>query len=122
MRKTKTLTSLLLLAVFVTAIPALGHDRNWQTATFLGFNSADSGTATMPLGKGTVTLPIMSRNYWFRTEKLDYCLTFPSRLSGRVPDLTINGTVSIAIEGRHVYVRDDDGKQWKFSIITKVAH
>lgn len=122
MRKTKGPAIMLLLAVVVAASPAFGRDRDWQVATFLGFNSADRGTATMPVGNGTVTLPITSRNYWFRTDKLDYCLTFPARLSGRVPDLTINGTVNIAIEGRHVYVRDDDGKQWKFSIITKVAH
>jgi hypothetical protein len=111
-----------LLAAVSFAIPSSARDHNWQTATFLGFGSAQSGgSATMPMGNGTVTIPISSHNYWFRLENLDYCLSFPSRFSGRVPNLTINGKASIAVEGRHVYVRDDDGKEWKFSIITKVA-
>ena len=75
----------------------------------------------MPVGTGSATVLISTRNYWFRTDELDYRLYFPSRLSGRVPNLTINGMAKIAVDGRHVYVRDDDGKEWNFSIITKVA-
>jgi hypothetical protein len=112
----------LLLLLAVVPLSVVAHNREWRTATFLGFNSAQSGTATMPVGTATVTVPLRTRNYWFRTDELDYCLYFPSRLSGRVPNLTINGTTKIAIDGRHVYVRDDDGKEWKCSIITKVAH
>jgi hypothetical protein len=108
----------LLLSISLTAI---AHDREWRTAIFLGFNSGQSGTATMPVGSGTMTVPLSTKNYWFRTDELDYCLSFPSRLSGRVPNLTINGSTKIAIEGRHVHVLDDDGKDWKFTIVTKVA-
>jgi hypothetical protein len=75
----------------------------------------------MPVGTATVTVALSTRNYWFRTDELDYCLFFPSRLSGRVPNLTINGTAKIAVDGRHVHVVDDDGKDWKFTIVTKVA-
>jgi hypothetical protein len=72
---------------------------------------------------GWLQLPFLSlrETIWFRTDELDYCLYFPSRLSGRVPNLTVNGTAKIAVDGRHVYVRDDDGKEWKLSIVTKVA-
>jgi hypothetical protein len=75
----------------------------------------------MPVGTGSVTMPIKNRNYWFRTEKVDYCLWMASRLSGRTPNLTIHGTTKIAVEGRHVRVLDDDGKDWKLTIVTKVA-
>jgi hypothetical protein len=43
-----------------------------------------------------------------------------SRLSGRTPNLTIHGTTKIAVEERHVRVLDDDGKDWKLTIVTKV--
>jgi hypothetical protein len=109
------------LLVLLVSLSAFARDRAWRTATFLGFNAAQTGTATMPVGTGSVTVPISTRNYWFRTDELDYCLYFPKRLSGRLPNLTINGMAKIAVDGRHVYVRDDDGKEWNFSIITKVA-
>ena len=111
----------LLLLVFAAGLsPLLGSDRDWQTATFLGFSSGQSGTATVPIGTATVTA-LSSKNYWFRTERLDFCLYFPSRLSGRVPNLTVNGTTKISVDGRHVHVLDDDGKDWKLTIVTKVA-
>ncbi len=119
--KARLRAAFLLWLLAVVSLSALSHEREWRTATFLGFNAAQTGTATIPVGTGAVTVPISTRNYWFRTDELDYCLYFPSRLSGRVPNLTINGAAKIAIDGRHVYVRDDDGKEWKFSIITKVA-
>lgn len=106
----------------MVSLSAVAREREWRTATFLGFNVTQTGTATMPIGTATVAVPISTSNYWFRTDDLDYCLSFVPRLSGRVPNLTINGTTKIAVNGRHVYVRDDDGKEWKFSIITKVAH
>src|SRR5258708_29197915 len=85
----------LLLSISLTA---LAHEREWRTAIFLGFNSGQSGTATMPVGSGRATVPLSTQNYWFRTDELDYCLSFPTRLSGRVPNLTIHGTTNIAIE------------------------
>jgi hypothetical protein len=112
--------SLLFLVLLVT-VPSLARDRDWQSATFLGFSSSDGGTATMPVGTGSATVPIKNRNYWFRTEKVDYCLWMASRLSGRTPNLTIHGTTKIAVEGRHVRVLDDDGKDRKLTIVTKVA-
>lgn len=62
-----------------------------------------------------------SENLWFRANGLAYCLHFPGRLSGRIPNLTVNGHTKIAIEGRRVHVLDDDGKDWKLTIVAKVA-
>ena len=119
--KAKVRSAFLLWLLAAVSLLAFARDREWRDAIFLGFHAAQAGTATMPVGTGTVTVPISTRNYWFRTEELDYCLYFPSRLSGRVPNLTINGSTKIAVDGRHVYIRDDDGKEWKLTIITKVA-
>src|ERR1700676_696975 len=112
--KARLRPAILLLLLAAVRLSVFARDREWRNATFLGFNSAQSGSATMPVGTATVTVPLSTRNYWFRTDELDYCLSFPSRLSGRVPNLTINGTTKIAIDGRHVHVLDDDGEDWKF--------
>ena len=118
--KTRLLPLLMLMST-LTSVSMSARDRNWQPATFLGFNSAQSGVATMPVGTATVTVPLSTRNYWFRTEQLDFCLYFPSRLSGRTPNLTVNGPAKIAVDGRHVHVLDYDGKDWKLTIVAKYA-
>ena len=118
----RTVAPVLLLALVFIASITFARDRNWQDATFLGVNSQNRGTATLPMGGGTVTLPVTSNNWWFHTETVDYCLYFRPHFGGHFPNLTINGSVSIAVEGNHVYVRDDSGKEWKGSIITKVAN
>jgi hypothetical protein len=118
-RRIKFFAALVLVGYLLPRCQA--HDRDWQAAVFLGFNSSQNGTAMMPIGTGSVTVPIRTANYWFRTPAMDFCLWMPSRLSGRTPNLTIHGATKISVEGRHVHVLDDDGKDWKMTIVTKVA-
>jgi hypothetical protein len=110
-----------LLILVLCCLSLLAKDRNWQDAIFLGAASSRDGAIAMPIGTAIVAAPLTSQHFWFRANGLDYCLNFPSRLSGRVPNLTVNGHTKIAIEGRRVHVLDDDGKDWKLTIISKVA-
>lgn len=112
--------SFLLLAVLLSQL-AFAKDRNWQDAIYLGENSSTDATVAIPIGNMAVAGPLRSENLWFRANGLAYCLHFPSRLSGRIPNLTVNGHTKIAIEGRRVHVLDDDGKDWKLTIVAKVA-
>jgi hypothetical protein len=108
--------------VLICSQLAVAKDRNWQDAIFLGGTSTQNGAIAVPVGGMVVAGPLHSENFWFRLNGLDYCLNFPSRLSGRIPNLTVNGHTKIAIEGRRVHVLDDDGRDWKLTIVGKVAH
>ena len=112
---------LCLLVLIASGLPLSAQDRTWQDAVFLGTNSSQVGAAAMPIGTMVVAVPLSSQHYWFRANGLVYCLYFPSRLSGRVPNLTVNGQPKISIEGRRVHVLDDDAKDWKLTIVGKVA-
>jgi len=109
------------LVLVLCCLSLFAKDRNWQDAIFLGARTSQNGAFAMPIGTALVAAPITSQHFWFRANGLDYCLYFPSRLSGRVPNLTVNGHTKIAIEGRRVHVLDDDGKDWKLTITGKVA-
>jgi hypothetical protein len=100
---------------------ANAKDRAWQDAVFLGVQSTQTGAAAIPIGTAVVAVPLSSHHFWFKLGDLQYCLFFPSRLSGRIPNLTVNGHTKVAIEGRHMHVLDDDGKDWKLNIVEKVA-
>jgi hypothetical protein len=111
------------VVLFLTSVclPLLAKDRNWQDSVFLGVGSVNTGAAAMPIGTAVVAVPLTAQHYWLRANDLVYCLYFPSRLSGRVPNLTVNGHTKFAAEGRNVYILDDDGKQWKLHIVEKIA-
>jgi hypothetical protein len=112
---------LCLLLLIASGLPLSAKDRTWQDAVFLGTNSSQVGAAAMPIGTMVVAVPLSSQHYWFRPNGLVYCLYFPSRLSGRVPNLKVNGQPKISIEGRRVHVLDGDGKDWKLTMVGKVA-
>ncbi len=109
------------LALCLSLPWANAKDRTWQDAIFLGTQSTPAGAVAMPIGTAVVAVPLSSNHYWFKFNGLQYCLFFPSRLSGRTPNLTVNGHTKIAIEGRHMHILDDDGKDWKLNIIEKIA-
>jgi hypothetical protein len=110
----RTLLILLLLTQF-----ALAKDRQWQDAIFLGMQSGQTGAMAMPVGAAIIAAPIRNQYFWFRLRDMDYCAWFPPRLSGRIPLLTVNGQTKIAIDGRHLRVLDDEGKDWKLKIVQK---
>ncbi|MGB7585212.1 MAG: hypothetical protein WBM11_10230 [Terriglobales bacterium] len=107
--------------LFLLALPLAAKDREWQDSVYLGLNSTNSGAMAVPIGGAIVAAPLRSDHLWFRVNRLTYCLYFPSRLSGRIPNLTVNGHTKIALDGRRAYIRDDDGKQWKLNIVEKIA-
>jgi hypothetical protein len=110
------------LVVAVLALQlAFAKDRSWQDAIYLGENSSQDGAVAMPIGNMSVAVPLHSNNLYFSLNGLVYCLNFPSRLSGRIPNLTVNGHTKIALDGRRAYIVDDDGKNWTLTIIGKVA-
>ncbi len=111
----------LAVALCVFSPSADAKDRAWQDAIFLGIQSTQAGAAAIPIGTAVVAVPLRSNHYWFQLNGLRYCLFFPSRLSGRTPDLTVNGHTKVAIKGRNMHILDDDGKDWKLNIVEKVA-
>lgn len=109
------------LVVLFTAF-ASAKDRDWQDAIFLGATSSQDGAFAMPIGTTIIAAPITSQHYWFKSGGLQYYLWLPPRSFGRrVPNLTVNGHAKIAVDGRHVHVLDDDGKDWKLTVTSKIA-
>ncbi len=110
------------LILFLILSPlAIAKDRNWQDSIFLGGQTDQAGAMAMPIGTMIFAAPLHRQYFWFSTPGLNYELFFPSRLSGRIPSLTVNGHTKIAVEGRHMHVLDDDGKDWKLNLVMKVA-
>jgi len=110
---------LLSLTVLVSA-----KEREWKDATVIGFRSGAAGSATVPVGTSSVTVPINQTAYWIKTGNMTYVIScYPRAVSNgwRCPNLTVNGHTKIAIDGRNAHILDDDGKDRKVPIIAKIA-
>jgi hypothetical protein len=116
----------LLVALVLLSIPSFlaAKERNWQDATVIAFRSGDAGSASIPVGTATVTVPINQTAYWIKAGNMTYVIScYPrARANGwRCPNLTVNGHTKIAIEGRDAHILDDDAKDRKVPIIAKIA-
>jgi len=111
----------LVVALLFCAVGSYAKERTWQDAVFLGTQTTQNGVGIFPVGTAIIAAPLGHQYFYFRSEGLGYVLSFPPRLSGRIPLLTVNGHAKFSPDGRKAYVVDDTGKQWKFSVVEKVA-
>ena len=110
----------LLFLLFALVLSAKEKPKNWQDSVFLGVRAENGGSATLPVGNATVSVPIKSVAYWFRSGGLIYVLK-SQYVGNHPPILTVNGHTNIAVEGENVYVVDDTNHYYKFRLIGKIA-
>jgi hypothetical protein len=112
----------ILLFVLLCSVASLAKDRAWKDAVFLGIGSSNSGAAAVPVGTSVVAFPLIARTYWFKCEGLTYALATPHLSTRRGPTLTVNGQAKFAVDGHIAHVLDEEGKDWKFNIVEKIAN
>ncbi|MCU1301974.1 MAG: hypothetical protein JWQ87_2258 [Candidatus Sulfotelmatobacter sp.] len=105
--------------LLLTCTLAAAKERQWHDAIFMGTRSSNAGAAAMPMGTSIVAFPINKRTYWFKSDGITYVLA--TSYTGHWPNLTVNGHVKFAVDGRNAHVLDEDNKDRKFSIIEKIA-
>jgi len=112
------------LVFFTATASAKTHD--WKTGQVVGIDSIDSGSVSI----GSVSANMVTIRYSVQVGKILYSLDYsyypavkhpgPGQNSAKgAPDLTVNGTVLVSIEGKEAYVKDDDGRQIKLLVFKK---
>jgi len=109
----KKLCLLLLSLFFASAF--LASDRDWKPARVIDASETDV-TGQMH-GQST------TMHYTFETESMLYFADFSYKPTthgnSRPPDIAVNVMTKIAVEGKHVYVLDANGKEVKLHIVKK---
>jgi hypothetical protein len=116
--------SCVIFALFLLPLVASAKNREWKDATVVAVRTSSSGSASMPVGTVSVTVPVNQTACWIKAGNITYVVScFPRAISNgwRCPNLTVNGPTRIAIEGRNAHILDDDGKDRKVPIIAKIA-
>ncbi len=106
---------MLTMILVASACPAKA--REWKTARIVDASETDvSGELR---GKRNIM------HYTIETEDkvyfADYTYKPDQKHNSHPPDIAVNIVTEVAIEGRHVYIRDANGKEVKLHIVKKTA-
>lgn len=108
---------ILLMLTILLATPPLAMAREWQTGTIALTSENDLSS---PLGGEKVTL-----HYTIETSALicfaEYAYKPAQHNNSHGPNIALDMPTKIAIEGKHAYVLDSNGKEVKLHIVRKVA-
>lgn len=116
--------SFVLLAIAVAAGSAA--DRNWQTGTWREVRATRPrvviGLQPSPNGPGGPHTPTMTvvRTYVIEGDDLRYELTDVAPASRRTVDALVGEKVTFAVEKNTIYVRGQDGLEYRLRITKKL--
>jgi hypothetical protein len=112
-----------LLVVLLAASSATAKPREWKIATVASINSntADRGTAAVPLNGAVYRVPILITTTWYRIETSDTVYVLVWHNKKHPLNLTLHGQTKIALDGQNAHILDDAGKDVKVPIQEKIA-
>ena len=93
---------------------AVAKDRAWQDGTPLRAATENGGAAVVPLNGMLVGVPITHLTYVFEVSDLLIAANTNKPL-----DITFGKKTRVAIDGKHLFVIDDSGKEKKLFIVGK---
>jgi hypothetical protein len=122
---TKRFTLLLLVGVFLLSVPTSGASKHeWQEGTVVDITS-DAPGVTAPGLETAYGYHITRSYYWIKVGDITYVLVNSWSVGFHSPkpplNVTLNGKIKIAIEGKNVIILDDAGKEIKRPLVTKIA-
>jgi hypothetical protein len=107
----------LLMLTFLVATVSLAKTRDWKIAKIEA--SSESDVSWKLFGeKNTIHYTIETENMIYFA---DYTYTPGPNTDNHARDIPVNAITKIAIEGRHAYVLDVNGKEVKMHIVRKTA-
>jgi len=107
----------LLMAAMVVATVSLANTRDWKLARVVDASETDVS--------GELRGKRNTMHYTIETEDMvyfaDYTYKPDQHSHNRPPDIAANVLTKIAVEGRHAYVLDVNGKEVKLHIVKKAT-
>ncbi len=108
---------LLLVLAMLIATASLANSREWQTGTIVLTSEND---VSWPLWGEKNTL-----HYTIETSAMIYFVEYTYKPSqhnnSHAPNIALNMPTKIAIEGKHAYMLDGNGREVKLHIVKKTA-
>jgi len=120
--KHHTGAALALIALLCVSSASAKKERQWQTGMLLGVYQANVDAKSLKTAQNPVPYaPKDLVNDTFTIDAGDY--TYQSvemrRTKNEPPPFTVNTSIQFAIEGEHVYLKDDHGKEHDTKLIQR---
>jgi hypothetical protein len=117
--------AVILVSVFLlSASVATAKKHEWQDGIVVNITSEAPG-ATAPGAETVFGYQIKRAYYWIKVGKITYVLANSWSVGFHSPkaplNVTLNGKIKIAVEGRNGFILDDGGKEIERPIVAKIA-
>ncbi|HKO05161.1 MAG TPA: hypothetical protein VJW51_10445 [Candidatus Acidoferrales bacterium] len=118
--------ALMLVGLFLlcSASAAAAKKHDWQEGTLVDITSEAPG-ATAPAAETVAGYKIKRAYYWIKVENITYVLVNSWSVGFHAPkaplNVTLNGKIKIAVEGKNVFILDDAGKEIERPLVAKIA-
>lgn len=113
--------SAILVLLCVTQASAK-KEHQWQTATLLGIFEANVDAKSLKTPQNpTPYAPkdLVNDTFTFDAGEFTYQSVEMRRTKNQPPPFTVNTSIQFAIEGEHVYLKDDHGKEHDTKLIVR---
>jgi hypothetical protein len=114
----------LVFSVCLSLVATAAKPLEWQDGVLTEITS-DAPGATAPGLETVFGYNVKRSYYWIRAGNITYVLVNSWAVGFHAPkaplNVTLNGKVKIAIEGRNAYIIDNSGRKLERPIVTKIA-
>jgi hypothetical protein len=120
--KLRALAALAILALLCASSAFAKKEHQWQTGMLLGIyeSNVDAKSLKTPQNpEPYAPKDLVNDTFTIDAGEFTYQSAEMRRTKGQPPPFTVNTSIQFAIEGQHVYLRDDQGKEHDTKLVVR---
>ncbi len=120
--KLRALAALAILALLCASSASAKKEHQWQTGMLLGIyeSNVDAKSLKTPQNpEPYAPKDLVNDTFTFDAGEFTYQSAEMRRTKGQPPPFTVNTSIQFAIEGQHVFLKDDQGKEHDTKLVVR---
>ena len=123
LKRRHALTALSILSLLCVCTASAKKARQWQTETLLGVYETYVNPRSLKTPPNSIAAPppkdLVNDTYTFEAGGYIYQSVEMRKSKNQPPPFTVNGRLRFAIEGEHVYLKDDQSKEHDTKLVVR---
>ena len=111
-----------ILSLLCASNASAKKEHQWQTGMLLGIYEANVDAKSLKTPQNPVTYApkdLVNDTYTIDAGEYTYQSAEMRRTKNQPPPFTVNASIQFAIEGEHVYLKDDQGKEHDTKLVVR---
>jgi hypothetical protein len=120
--KRHALAAFAILSLLCASNASAKKEHQWQTGMLLGIYEANVDAKSLKTSQNPVPYApkdLVNDTFTFDAGEYTYQSAEMRRAKNQPPPFTVNSSIQFAIEGQHVYLKDDQGKEHDTKLVVR---